>query len=341
MFPYHSYDYVLQFFNEAAIHPEVTEINITLYRIAQNSLIAQALISAAQNGKKVRVFVEVKARFDEENNLRWASKMEGAGVKIVYSIPELKVHSKIALITRVDSDGNTHRYAYLGTGNFNEKTARIYSDLAILTTHAGITKDLERVFRFLYKRKKMKTAKYLLVAPFTLKQRLLTCVDREIDWAQKGHQASITLKLNALEDKEMIEKLYEASQEGVKITLLIRGICCLRPQVEGLSDNIQVIRLVDRFLEHARVYLFHNNGEEEMYLASADWMQRNLHRRVEVAFPVIDVTIKKEIKQMLDFQLADNVQAVVLDKNLQNVSVSSSEKELRAQEAIYWWLAEE
>jgi len=341
MFPYHSYDYVLQLFNEAAVHPEVTEINVTLYRIAKNSLIAQALISAARNGKQVRVFVEVKARFDEENNLRWAGRMEDAGVKIVYSMPELKVHSKIGLIKRVTNQGKTYHYAYLGTGNFNEKTARVYSDLALLTSDAGMTKDVERVFGFLYKQKKIKSIQHLLVAPFSLKSKLLAYIDREIEWVKKGQQAGITLKLNALEDKEMIDKLYDASRAGVQVTLLIRGICCLRPQVAGLSENIRVIRLVDRFLEHTRVYLFHNNGSEEIYLASADWMQRNLHRRVEVAFSVLDTTIRQQIKQMLDFQLRDNEQAVLLDENLQNGAVNDGEEKLRAQEAIYRWLAKE
>ncbi len=341
MFPYQTYNYVLRFFNEAAVHPEVTEINITLYRIAHHSQVAQALMSAAHNGKKVRVFVEVKARFDEENNLRWARRMEEAGVKIVYSMPNLKVHAKIALVKRKTAKGDTRYYAYLGTGNFNEKTARIYSDLALLTTHWGLAKDLASVFRFLYQRKEIKKIKHLLVAPFNMQSYFVGCIDREIACAQQGQPARITLKVNGLEEKQMIEKLYEASQAGVNITLLVRGICCLRPQLAGLSERITAIRIVDRFLEHARVIWFHNGGEEEMYLASADWMHRNLHRRIEVAFPVYDTTVREQIKQILYFQEQDTQQAVMLNETLHNVPRGGEETGIRAQEATYQWLERE
>jgi polyphosphate kinase len=342
-FPYQSYDYVLRFFNEAAIDPNVYEIKVAIYRIASNSFIANALISAARNGKKVTVFVEVKARFDEANNLRWAEEMEKAGIHIIYSIPGVKVHAKIALVRRHNPLGNPDdkplKYGYFGTGNFNEVTADIYADHSLFTCHEGMVKDLEKVFRYLKKKKEITQLKHLLVAPFNLQQTYLSLIDREIAFARRGEPARLIVKLNGLEDRVMIDKLYEASQAGVQVDLIIRGICCLLPGVSGLSENIRVIRLVDIFLEHARVAIFHNGGNEEMFLASADWMNRNLYRRVEVGFPIYDADARSEIRQIIEFQLKDNVKACSLDAAQTNHPVgAANEPAVRAQTDTYQWL---
>lgn len=339
-FPYQSYDYVLRFFNEAAIDPYVQEIKVTVYRIAANSFIANALISAARNGKRVTVLVEYKARFDEENNLRWAEKMEKAGVKIIYSIEGLKVHAKIAIVTRRDKQYQLHKYAYMGTGNFNEITARIYTDHGLLTSNKELLADLESVFMFLDKKRKKPEFKHLLVSQFNLKERFVEMIDQEIAHAQAGKKALIILKMNNLEDTEMIDKLYEASKSGVKIELFVRSICCLKPQTKGLSENIRVIRLIDRYLEHSRIFYFYNDGKEDLYLASADWMHRNLHGRIEVGFPILESAHRAEIMKYLDFHLADNTQACLLDAQQNNVPIKpkKGKPKFRAQREIYNWV---
>lgn len=338
-FPYQSYEYVLRFFNEAAIDPLVYQIDVTLYRIAADSLIANALMSAARNGKQVTVFVEVKARFDEDNNLRWAEQMEAVGVRILYSLPGVKVHAKIALVKRRTKHSKSDRYAYLATGNFNEVTAEIYADHGLLTKKKALTKELGQVFSYLTKQKQPKKLRHLLVAPFTLQDRYLALIEQEIDHVRQGRPGKITLKMNALEEQTMIDKLYEASRVGVVIDLLIRGICCLVPGVAGMSETIRVIRLVDGFLEHARIALFHNNGQEEIYLASADWMVRNLHHRIEVGFPLYDSQAKAEIKQLINLQLADNTKACELDEQGHNQPIATgSAPSVQAQPAFYQWL---
>lgn len=341
-FPYQSYSYVLRFFNEAAIDPLVYDIQVALYRIASDSLIANALISAARNGKRVTVFVEVKARFDEANNLRWAEEMEQAGVRIRYSLPGVKVHAKIALVKRTNPTSKKSRplqYAYFSTGNFNEETAEIYTDHGLFTAHAGMVKDLDKVFRYLRKQKEPHHLRHLLVAPFNLQERYLALIEREIRFAQKKKKARLIVKLNGLEDSVMIDKLYEANQAGVQVQLIVRGVCCLVPGVSGISEGIEVIRLVDQFLEHSRVAFFHNGGKPELYLASADWMNRNLYHRVEVGFPIYDSALKKELRQLLDFQLQDTTKARRIDEQGQNQAVTSADKpKVRAQLAIYDWL---
>lgn len=338
-FPYHSYDYVLRFFNEAAIDPCVKEIKVALYRIAAKSLIANALISAAKNGKKVTVFVEVKARFDEANNLKWAQEMEKAGIHIIYSIPGLKVHAKIALVKRITGQGNRQGYAYLGTGNFNERTAEIYADHGLFTSHQGIVRELQQVFTHLAGNTGSTKFTHLLVSGFNLQQNFLRKIDREIAMRKKGKPARVIIKLNNLEEKVMIDKLYEASRAGVKIDLLIRGICCLVPGVQGQSEHIQVIRIVDRFLEHARVFYFYNDGKEDIYLSSADWMKRNLYKRIEVGFPIYDEEIQAQLKQILFFQLQDTLKAKRLDAQQNNLAIDSiGETPIRAQLATYEWL---
>ena len=336
-FPYHSYDYILQFFNEAAIDPEVEEIKVAFYRMASNSFIGDALISASKNGKNVTVFMELKARFDEENNLKWAAKMQEAGIKIIYSIPGLKVHAKIALVKK----SNGKKYAFFGTGNLNEGTAKIYSDHGLLTCDTHMTNELDQVFAYLYKRKQPKPFEHLLVSQFNMKDAFHSLIDREIEHAKKGKKAFIIIKLNNLEERTMIDKLYEASQAGVNIKMIVRGICCLRPGIEGLSEHITVTRIVDRFLEHARVFIFHNAGNEDIYLGSADWMKRNLFHRIEVAFKIRSEELKNQIKTIIDFQLRDNVKASSFDKEMNSFSrADNSEEQIRAQYETYNWLSD-
>lgn len=307
--PYQQYDHILRFFNEAAIDRDVEEIYVTLYRIASGSLIAQALISAARNGKAVTVFVELKARFDEANNIRWSKKMKEAGVKIIYSIPGMKVHAKTALVKRRKG----YHWDYSGliaTGNFNESTARFYTDHVLFTSHAGITREMELLFLYLQSREQPAgysfiQFEHLLVAQFNMITRFMGLIDREIAHAQQGLPAKITIKINNLQEKAMIAKLYEASEAGVQIDLIVRSINCL---VTGIpeSKNIRVVRIVDRYLEHARVFIFHNNGAEEVYIGSADWMNRNLHRRIEVCVQVYVPALQQQLKDIIALQLADS-----------------------------------
>lgn len=339
-FPYQSYEYVLKLIEEASRDENVVEINITLYRVAKESRICKALIAAAKNGKKVTVFNEVKARFDEELNLMWGDKMKAAGVNVLYSFEELKVHSKICLIKRKEK-GKLAKYAYLGTGNFNEDTANVYCDHALLTKDDVITKDLDKVFKYLKKEVKRPTFKNLLVGPFNMRKQFEALVDNEIKNVQEGKKGKMILKMNSLEDKQMISKLYEASNAGVKIKIIVRGICCLIPGVEGMSKNIKVISIIDRYLEHGRIYMFHNDGDEKIYLASADWMKRNLSRRVEVGFPIKEKSLRKEIKKLIKLQLKDNVKARRLNLTQSNPYKKSTAKKLvRAQYDFYHYLKE-
>lgn len=311
--PYERYDPILRFFNEAAGDPYVEEVYTTLYRVASNSRIVNALITAAKNGKKVTVMVELKARFDEANNISWAKKMKAAGVKIIYSSADLKVHAKVALVKRRGVD----QYDYLGllaTGNLNEGTARFYTDHILLTAHRLMLMELEALFGFLHKNKKaplpedMIDFRHLLVAQFNLQQRFLELIDREIAHAKSGRKSGIVLKMNNLEEQVLITKLYEASQAGVDIKLIVRGICCLIPGKEGLSERITVTRIVDRYLEHGRIFLFENDGQPEIFMGSADWMNRNIYSRIEVCFPVYDVLLKQLLIKIINLQLNDNVQ---------------------------------
>ncbi len=335
--PYQSYDSVLRFFNEAATDELTTEIYSTLYRVASNSKIVNALITAAKNGKKVTVLVELKARFDEANNIKWAKKMKAAGVEIIYSVTALKVHAKVALVKR--KQGIRTQYTGLfATGNFNETTANFYTDHILMTANQGMLRELELLFLFLARREKPSNPdlirfSYLLVAQFNLQTRFLALIQREIEHANLGKPAAITIKLNNLEEEVMINKLYEAARAGVKISLIIRGICRLVP-----TENISIKRIVDRYLEHGRIFLFHHNGNEEMFLGSADWMSRNIYRRIEVCFPIFNQEIKDELKQMLALQLADNVQAVDIDSEMNNVPLPLQGNAVQSQYAIYQYL---
>ncbi len=319
-FPYESFDYLIRLLMEAAFDPKVDEIKITQYRVAENSAVINTLISAAKNGKKVTVFVELKARFDEENNMSSSEKMKQAGIQIIYSIPGLKVHAKVAVILRKD-DGNGRKrkdIAYLSTGNFNEKTARVYSDMALLTSNPAIVQDINKVFAILEGKLESPTFTHLLVARFNMVPELDRMIEREIEHVRAGRKGRIILKMNGLHDTHMINSLYRASECGVEIDLIVRGICCLIPN-RPYSRNIRITRIVDMFLEHSRVWYFYNDGEEEVYLASADWMRRNLNRRIETAFPILDASIRQMIIDILHIQLKDNVKACWIDEKFQNV----------------------
>jgi len=305
-FPYQRYQYVIQLLEEAVADPTVTHLQITLYRVAKKSALAEKLLAAARAGKEVVVLMEAKARFDEANNMHWGGELEKAGAKVYYSYPGLKVHAKIMLIRR---QAGKPDLAFLGTGNFNEKTARLYGDHALLTADPRLTTEMAQVFEFLEKKRDRVDPEYLLVSPFTLRKHFTDWIDAEIDRARAGQEAYIMLKMNSLEDKRMIAKLYEASRAGVQVRLIVRGICGLVPGLSGWSENIQAISILDRFLEHARVFIFGNGGQERFYLGSADWMTRNLDRRVEVAFPILDPDVRHEIRCILDLQWKDNQKA--------------------------------
>jgi polyphosphate kinase len=340
--PYQSYQTILRFFNEAANNPDVLEINVTLYRVASDSRIVNALISAAKNGRQVKVVVELKARFDEANNLKWAKKMKAAGVQIIYSVTALKIHAKVALVKY--RNGNRITYSgLLATGNFNEGTARFYTDHILLTANHNLLREVELLFLFLARREKPSAKnkicfEHLLVAGFNLQDRFLELIDREIRNAKQGLPANIIIKMNNLEERGIINKLYQASQAGVKVSLIIRGICCLIPGVAGMSDNVTVRRIVDRYLEHGRAFIFENNGSKDMYLGSADWMSRNIYRRIEVCFPVYDHAIKKQLQQLVDDQLNDNVQAVLIDQDMAQLPVREGSRPVQSQKAIYIYL---
>lgn len=306
--PYQSFDYIIHFLREAAIDPHVTTIHITLYRLAENSRIINALINAARNGKKVVCLVELKARFDEQANIYWTAKLEEEGVNVNYGITGYKVHTKICMVTRTEKGENTY-YANLATGNYNEKTAKIYCDHSLFTAHPGITKDLSKLFRNIENKKISKDYEHLIVSPTETREKLFTFIDREIKNAKAKKKAYMILKMNSLADEKTIKKLYDASNAGVQIKLIIRGMCCLIPAQKGFSENIQVISIIDKFLEHARIWIFGNNGKEEVYLLSADLMTRNLDHRIEVGFPIYDPVIRQEIKEIMEIQLMDNTKA--------------------------------
>lgn len=339
--PYHSYNYILRFFNEAAIDPSVQEIYVTLYRVAADSHIVNALISAAKNGKKVTVFVELKARFDEANNLRWSKKMKAAGVKIINSIPRLKVHAKVALVKR-NENNESKLYSFMATGNFNEATGRFYTDHVMFTSNPEFGNELDMLFQYLQSRKQPSEygkipLKHLLVSQFNMIKKFNQLIEREIDNAKEGKPASIIIKVNNLQERNMIAKLYKASRAGVQVKVLARSICALAPGITGQSENIAVHRIVDRYLEHARVFVFHNNGNPEYFMGSADWMNRNLHSRIEVVFPVYDKKFCAEIDQILQFQINDNCKRVLVTADLENkrIQVTPGTPVLAAQESIY------
>jgi polyphosphate kinase len=306
--PYHSFSLVIRFLREAAIDPHVTEIKITLYRLASDSRIVSGLINAAKNGKDVTVVVELQARFDEENNIYWTNRLRAEGVKVISGVPGLKVHSKIALIRRVENNKGRD-FAIVGTGNFHEGTARLYTDYQMITADKRITAEVRQVFEFLQANYLVYNYKHLIVSPHHTRNKFEELIDNEIENAKKGLPSGIFLKMNSLSDISMINKLYEANQYGVKIKLIVRGICSLIPQVPGLSENIEAISVIDRYLEHSRVYVFENSGEPKYFLSSADWMTRNIDLRVEVTVPVYDKNIQMQLRDHLEIIWKDNVKS--------------------------------
>lgn len=338
-YPYHSFEHFIHFLYEAVHEPTVHEIMVTQYRVAENSAVINTLIAAAQNGKKVTVFVELKARFDEENNLATAEMMKAAGINILFSIPGLKVHAKVALVLRRDAQGHKlPSYAYISTGNFNEKTATLYADCGLFTCNPVLVNDLHNLFRT-FQGKENPVFHRLLVARFNLIPELNRLIDHEIELAKSGKSGRIILKMNALQDSTMIERLYEASQAGVKIDLIVRGICCLIPG-RKYSRNIRVTRIVDTFLEHARIWYFGNGGKPKLFLGSPDWMRRNLYRRIEAVTPILDPDLKRELSDMLSIQLSDKRKACFVDDHLRNrwKSARPQKEKIRSQYTFYEYL---
>jgi polyphosphate kinase len=324
---------------EASIEPTVESIKITLYRVADSSKIANALINAIKNGKQVTVVVELQARFDEENNIYWANKFNDEGATVIYGVPRLKVHSKLFLITMREK-GKETSIAHIGTGNFNETTAKIYTDASLLTSDKRITDEVNQVFTFFQDNFRVGNFKNLAVSPFNMRTSLLGLISREIANAKDGKDAYMIIKVNNLVDKELVNKLYDASAAGVKIQLIVRGSCSIACGVKGVSENIEGVCIVDKYLEHSRIFVFGNGGNERMFISSADWMPRNLDQRCEVAVPIYDKEIQTQLKTILDIQLKSNFKTRVLDATLSNKYKKPAirEKVIRAQDAVYDYL---
>lgn len=334
--PYQSFSYIIKFLREAALDPKVTSIKITLYRLAKNSQIISSLINAAKNGKKVTVQIELQARFDEASNISYAEQMQQEGIELIFGIKGLKVHSKVCLIERIE-EGKLKRYGFISTGNFNEATAKIYTDITLLTSHQQILKDVSKVFDFFEVNYRLYRYKHLIVSPHYTRGRMHKLIDREITHAQAGNPAYINLKMNSLSDFEMIDKLYDASNAGVKIKLQVRGICSLIPGVKGMSENIEAISIVDNFLEHSRIFIFGNNNNPEVFISSADFMTRNLDGRVEVTCPIYDEDIKKQLIDNFNVGWKGNVKARYHSEKLDNKYRVRKEGEsiFRAQHETY------
>jgi len=333
--PYQSYSYVIKFLREAALDPKVVAIKVTLYRLARNSQIISSLINAAKNGKKVTVQIELQARFDEASNITYAEQMQTEGINLIFGVKGLKVHSKICLVERMEG-GKLKRYGFVSTGNLNESTAKVYTDITVFTAHPQIMKEVGRIFDFFDVNYRVHRYKHLIVSPHYTRNKFNKLIDREILNAIAGKEAYIKLKMNSLTDYRMIDKLYEASREGVKVQLVIRGMCCLIPGVPGMSENIEAISIVDNYLEHPRIYIFSNNGDPDIYISSADFMTRNLDSRVEVSCPIYDEEIKKELLDTFEIGWKGNVKARLHSENLENkYRKRSNAKPFRAQLETY------
>lgn len=335
-YPYQSFNHIIDLLREASIDPKVTTIKMTLYRLAKKSSVAYILANALKNGKAVTVVVELQARFDEEANIFWANQLKEEGAEVIYGISGLKVHSKLLLITRQEANGPV-TYGHIGTGNFNEDTARLYSDCTLLTADKRITSEIAKVFHFYSNNFKIGSYEHLIVSPFFMRKKFIKFINKEIKNAEEGKEAFITLKLNSIVDSEMIKKLYQASQAGVKIKLIVRSNCSLIPGIKGMSENIEAISIVDKYLEHARILIFCNGGDERIYLTSADWMYRNLDLRNEIAVPIYDKKLREKLKKIIDIQLHDNTKARILDEKQDNKYKIAlpGEKKVRAQDDIY------
>ncbi|WP_036383447.1 polyphosphate kinase 1 [Muricauda sp. MAR_2010_75] len=336
--PYHTFSYVTKFLREAALDPKVRTIQITVYRLASDSQIVSALINAVKNGKQVTVQIELQARFDEQNNIEYANQLQAEGIRLIFGVPGLKVHSKICMIEREEAEG-MKRYGFISTGNFNESTAKIYTDYTLFTAHEGILKDMSKVFSFFETNYKINKYKHLIVSPHYTKSTFIKLIDKEIANAKAGREAYIKIKMNSLTSYKMVDKLYEASRAGVKIQMIIRGICCLIPGVEGMSENIEAISVVDKFLEHPRLFIFGNGGDPKIYISSADWMTRNLDFRVEVGCPIYDPDIRQELLDTFDISWGDNLKARVFSDKQDNAyrKRGEDEPELRSQFEMYYY----
>ena len=333
--PYQSFSYIIKFLREAALDPKVASIKITLYRLAKNSQIVSSLINAAKNGKKVTVQIELQARFDEESNISYSEQMQTEGIELIFGVKGLKVHSKICVIERIE-EGRVKRYGFISTGNFNENSAKVYTDVTLFTSNTEILKDAAKIFDFFDVNYRVHRYKHLIVSPHYTRSRFNKLIEREILNAISGKEAYIKLKMNSISDFKMTDKLYEASKAGVKIQLIIRGICCLKPGVKGLSDNIEAISIVDNYLEHSRIYIFGNNGNPDVFISSADFMTRNLDARVEVTCPIYDEEIKKELIETFEIGWKANVKARIHSDDLKNVyRKRGDEKTFRAQLEMY------
>ena len=336
--PYHTFTYILKFLREAALDPKVRSIKITVYRLASNSQVAASLINAVKNGKQVTVQIELQARFDEEANIEYAEQLQAEGVKLIFGVPGLKVHSKICLIEREEGDV-IKRYGFISTGNFNESTARIYTDYTLFTAHDPILKELNKVFDFFETTYKINKYKHLIVSPHYTKNAFMKLIDVEIANAILGKEAYIKIKMNSFTSYKMVDKLYEASRAGVKIQLIIRGICCLVPGIKGMSENIEAISIVDKFLEHTRIFAFANGGNSKVYISSADWMTRNLDYRVEVGCPIYDEDIKKEVMDTFEICWSDNMKARVFTEKQDNAYRKTTRPKVRSQFVTYDYYA--
>ncbi|EGR0233389.1 polyphosphate kinase 1 [Vibrio vulnificus] len=337
-YPYHSFEHITELVRQASFDPKVVSIKINVYRVAKNSRLMNSLIDAVHNGKRVTVVVELQARFDEEANIEWSKRLTDAGVHVIFGVPGMKIHAKLLLITRREEEGFM-RYAHIGTGNFHERTARVYTDFSLLTADQELAAEVRGVFSYIMNPFQPVRFRHLIVSPRNSRSQLYRLVDNEIANAQAGKKAAITLKVNNLVDKGLISRLYEASSAGVKIRMIIRGMCSLVPGLEGLSDNIEIISIIDRFLEHPRVLVVHNDGEPLVYISSADWMERNIDNRIEVMSPVRDPRIKQRIIDILNIQFTDTVKARRIDKEMSNNYVErGNRKKIRSQIAIYDYL---
>jgi polyphosphate kinase len=341
-FPYHSYNSIIDLLREAAMDPDVNCIKITAYRLAENSKIINALINAARNGKEVIVMLELKARFDEEANLEWKEILEQEGVKVLLGVPKLKIHAKLCLIKKRIKN-KTIQYGFVSTGNLNEKTARVYGDHCLLTSNRSVMADINKIFRYLENWKAGTTpliqCKTLMVCPTSMRKQIETLINREIKFAKAKKPAAVTIKVNSLSDAVLIQKLHEAALAGVEVKLIVRGIFSAIFDQKKYKHPIQAISIVDEYLEHARVLIFHNNGNEKMYISSADWMVRNLDHRIEAAIPILNSAIQSELKDIINIQLRDNVKARILDSSLTNNYVTSaSKKNIRSQVETYLYL---
>jgi polyphosphate kinase len=332
--PYQTFAYVVKFLREAALDPQVKTIKITIYRLAEISHVASSLINAAINGKSVTVSIELRARFDEQANIDYAQQMEDEGVNLIFGVRGLKVHSKMCVIEREEGK-KLKRYGFISTGNFNESTAKIYTDYTLFTANKKILKDVDKVFSFFETNYKIFRYKHLIVSPHNTKRAIFKLIDNEIENVKQGKEGLIRLKMNSISSYPMVDKLYEASRAGVKIQMIVRGICCLIPGIKGMSENIKVISVVDKFLEHSRVYIFGNDENSKLYISSADWMTRNIENRVEVTCPIYDEDIKKEIIDTFNISWSDNVKARLLTDSQENEYRRNDKEKVRSQFATY------